>query len=199
MIVNKTNVDAYNTLKGMCERGYRQDIQLGSFENEKSVYRMQVRPVMIKITEPLNFLYLPKEVPIGVIEKYYQDYIINPEVQENETYTYGSRIMQQIDYVMNMLKDTPDTNQASISISQPSDIILQHPPCLRLIDFKVFDNKLNMTTFWRSNDLDFAFLINQGGMSLLLKDVAEFAGLESGSHFYSSSGTHMYIREGAIE
>ena len=198
MIPVKTNVDAYNLLVGLCNHGYRQDIQRGSFAGEESVYRMQAQPVMIEIKEPLNFLYLPKEVTPGMIEKYYQDYIISTKVQSGEIYTYGSRIHDQIDKIFFMLADTPHTNQASISISQPSDIRLEHPPCLRLIDFKVFDNKLHMTSFWRSNDIGEAFLLNQCGLALLLKDIAEFAELEVGSHYYSSSGSHLYIREGVV-
>ena len=196
MIIVKTNVDAYNALIGFCRRGYRQDIQRGSFENEESVYRMQSRPMMIEIKEPLNFLYLPKEVTPGMIDKYYQEYIVNREIQANESYTYGSRIYEQIDKISFMLSATPHTNQASISISQPSDIELEHPPCLREITFSVFDNRLNMTTYWRSNDVMEAFILNQGGMALLLKDIAEFTDLDVGSHYYSSPGAHIYIRGG---
>jgi len=197
MIVVNTNVDAYNALRGFCNRGYRQDIQRGSFEGEESVYRMQSRPCMIEIKEPLNFIYQSKDCTLGMIESYYNDYIVNDDVQEHEQYTYGSRVMEQLDSVMAMLKETPNTNQASISVSQPSDIQLEHPPCLRLIDFKVFSDRLNMTTFWRSNDVQEAVILNLGGMALLLRDIAEYAGLDTGSHFYCSSGTHRYVREGA--
>jgi len=196
MIPVKTNVDAYNLLVGLCNHGYRQDIQRGSFAGEESVYRMQAQPVMIEIIDPLNFLYLPKEVTLGIIEKYYDEYIVNETVQDNETYTYGSRICDQIGKISFMLSETPQTNQASISVSQPSDIFLEHPPCLREIAFNVFDDRLNMTTYWRSNDIGSAYLINQGGMALLLKDIAEFAELEIGSHFYVCTAPHLYVRRG---
>ena len=198
MITAKTNVDAYNLLISLCKRGYRQDIQRGSFAGEESVYRMQARPCMVEIKEPLNFLYLPKDCTLGMIQTYYSDYIVNDDLREHEQYTYGNRIMEQLDSVMAMLKETPNTNQASISVSQPSDIEIEHPPCLRLIDFKVFDNKLHMSSFWRSNDILEAFLINVCGLSLLLQDVAELAELEIGSHYYASSGSHLYIREEVI-
>lgn len=190
-IVN-TNVDAYNYIKKLCQSGYRQDIQRGSFEQEK-VYRMQAYPLSVEITDPFNFLYLPKEITIGMIENYYKDYIIGDEEKENEDYSYWERMKDQIPKVFEIIKNTPSTNQAVISISQPSDIDLKYPPCLREICFSFFENKLNMTSYWRSNDINEAFLLNQGGLSYLLKDVCEYAELNIGSHFYFSPGSHIYV------
>ena len=188
-----TNVDSYNYLVERCMAGYRQDIQRGSFANE-TTYRQQAFPLMLCIVDPANFLYLPKTVTPGMIEKYYQEYIINPERKENEVYTYGERIMRQLPAVLTMLSVTPKTNQASISISQPSDIELADPPCLRELTFSAFHGSLHLTSYWRSNDISEAFLINQGGLALLLKDAAEYAGLAIGSHFYCSPGAHVYVR-----
>jgi len=189
----QTNVDAYNFLRGACADGYRQDIQRGSFENE-ATYRMQAFPVMLEITDPCNFLYLPKEVTMGVIEKYHQDYITSPVRPENTVYTYGERIMAQLPTVLEMMAATPSTNQASISISQPSDIFLADPPCLRELTFSHFNGRIHLTSYWRSNDISEAFLINQGGLALLLFDVASYAGKDVGSHFYCSPGAHTYHR-----
>jgi thymidylate synthase len=191
------NVEAYNELKYLCENGYRQKIERGSFAEEQT-YRMQSKPVMIEILSPLNFLYLPKEVTVGMIERYYHDYLINPTVSDNEAYTYASRITDQLPLVMDMMRDTPQTNQASISISQPSDINLSDPPCLREITFSFFSGKIHMTSLWRSNDIGEAFLLNQGGLAMLLRDVALYAGIPSGHHFYVSPGAHIYHYGGEI-
>jgi len=190
-IICSDNVDAYNILKNKCETGYRQDINRGSFANEQT-YRMQSPPIMIEILEPLKFLYLPKEVTVGMVERYYHDYIINPTINTNEVYTYASRINEQLSEVMEMMKNTHQTNQASISISKPSDITLTDPPCLREITFSYFDEKLHITSYWRSNDIGEAFLLNQGGLAMLMRDVAAYAGLKTGHHFYVSPGAHVY-------
>lgn len=200
----KTNVDAYNLLVQKCHAGYRQDVQRGSFENEGSVYRMQAYPIMLEIIDPTNFLYLPKDVTEGMIEQYYRDYLLSDTVAGNEKYTYGERIAMQFQPVLDMIAVSPNTNQASISISQPSDINLSDPPCLRGISFSYFDpepaeknskKRLHMTSFWRSNDIGEAFLMNQGGFALMLLDIAEYAGISIGSHFYCSPGAHVYVRE----
>lgn len=195
MRIFNTNVDAYNWIVSECMFGdsYRQDVQCGSFENE-ACWRMQLRPLMICIVDPTNFTYLPKEVTIGMIEKYYLEEITNNEVQERQTYTYGERLMSQLPVVLERLRLTPQTNQAVITTSQPSDVVLRDPPCLREIAFSCFDDELNITTFWRSNDTKEAFLMNQGAMALLLRDCAEYAGLRTGKHYYCSSGVHVYER-----
>ena len=192
MIRCHNNVDAWNVLVEKCYiNGYKQEIQRGSFAGGNTV-RYQLEPLMIEICSPLDFTYLPKDITPGMIENYYEKYIISPEVAKNETYTYGSRINLQLQTVMDMLARTPNTNQASISISQPSDIHLSDPPCLREITFSFFEGRLHMTSFWRSNDIKAAFLLNQGGLALLLRDVAEYAGWHVGSHFYCSPGAHVY-------
>lgn len=150
---------------------------------------------MLEIIDPLNFLYLPKDVTEGMIEKYYKEKIVSDEKQDGEAYTYGERIVPQILPVFEMLRLTPKTNQAIITIGQPSDCELFDPPCLRDIVFSYFDGKLNITSFWRSNDIGEAFLMNTGGLGLLLRDCADYTGLPIGSHFYVSTGSHVYQRE----
>jgi len=203
-----TNVDAYNFLSREClaainraEEGgkpamlesYDQHTQRGSFENE-TTYRRQLYPVMVEIQEPLNFTYLPKTVTVGMIEQYYAEELLNPVKAKNQKYNYGERLVVQLQTVMDILYKTPFTNQAVISISRPEDIFLPEPPCLRELAFSYFTGKLNLTSYWRSNDLSEAFLTNQGGLALLLRDVAEYAMLPVGSHFYMSPGAHVYIR-----
>jgi len=194
-IIYETNVDAWNYIKRKCKAGYSQQIQRGSFEGE-SIIREQSYPLFVEIRNPTDFLTLPKDVTIGMIEKYYNEYIVGTVQNEslNEQYTYAERIVEQLPTILEMLLETPQTNQASISISKPGDIFLHDPPCLREITFSYFNKKLNMTSYWRSNDISEAFLINQGGLALLLKDVAGYASIEIGSHFYVSPGAHTYKR-----
>lgn len=191
MIQCETIVDAYNFLVRQCRLGHRQDIQRGSFEGTET-FRMQAKPLMIEISDPSNFVYLPKSVTVGMIEKYYAQYVMSDEVQENEEYSYGERIHSQLTESFEMLRKTPYTNQASITISQPSDIYLKNPPCLREITFSYFEDRLHLTSYWRSNDISEAFLLNQGSMSMFLTEAANYGDLKTGSLFYCSPGAHVY-------
>lgn len=186
----KTIVETQYHLARFCRQGYRQDIQHGEFENEDT-YRLQVEPIHIRITDPLDFSMLPVDVPLGVVENYYHE-LLNPVCPPNSDYTYGERIMIQLPIIMDMLKDTPNTNQAIIEIGRPEDVFLTHQPCLRLIHFMVYSGRLNISVYFRSNDIGAAFIINHCGLALLLRDVAEYAGFPVGEYHYYSAGAHVY-------
>lgn len=154
------------------EKVYIQKIQKGSFENEQT--RRQFPSVAFSIEYPrLDMvpvippaLGIPSPTTMRYIEDYFANYLMNPELAENETYKYASRIHEsipvlvnpepmewaytgesQLDRVMSMLKKTPLTNQAVLEIANPDDISRcigndgkLDPPCLRLIDFKIIPN-----------------------------------------------------------
>lgn len=190
MITAKTITEAQYKLDKACRHGYGQFIQHGEFSNTET-FRVQCEPVHVLIKDPLNFFDLPREIPFFRIEEYELD-LLNPVNKDPGDYTYGERIMQQLPDVMGMLKDTPATNQAIIEVSQPSDIRLKHMPCLRSFQFMMFRGRLNIIVHFRSNDVGEAFIINQGGLALILRDVAEFAGIAPGEYHYFSPGAHLY-------
>ena len=135
---------------------------------------------------------------------------MNPELAENETYTYASRINHtmpkggtQLDRVIDMLRQTPLTNQAVIEVATPDDLDICYgkdgkldPPCLRLLDFKVLpaegDLFLTVSSYFRSWDLWAGFPSNLGGIELLKQFVASEANLSNGSMYAYSAGAHIY-------
>ena len=69
----------------------------------------------------------------------------------------------QLDKVVAMLKNNPNTRQAAISIYDGKEIssYKYDTPCTYAVQFTVVDNKLNMCVTMRSNDLWFCFCIDQ--------------------------------------
>jgi thymidylate synthase len=144
------------------------------------------------------------------IEDYFTNYLMNPELAENETYTYASRIQYsmpnggtQLERVIEILKETPHTNQAVIEIAAPEDLDVCHgkdgkldPPCLRLLDFKAVpvDRGLLLTVsaYFRSWDLWAGFPTNLGGIELLKQFVSSEASLTNGPLYAYSAGAHIY-------
>lgn len=126
------------------------------------------------------------------IETYFAEYIMGSEVAENETYTYGSRINMSLDAVIDMLRKTPDTNQAIIEIGKPEDIIISDPPCLRLIDCRIKEGRLHFTIYFRSWDLWAGLPQNLGGLQLLKEYIAGEVGVEDGEMIVMSKGLHVY-------
>jgi len=149
--------------------------------------------IMHPETRPLGIEYRGQGISTDEgIQLYFTDYLISPEVAKNEAYTYGSRIEPFLSIVAEILKTTPSTNQAIIEVGRPEDILLDDPPCLRLLSWKVIPIGLQLTTFWRSWDVYAALPVNLGGLQLLNETVAEWVGLEPGPLVCYSDGAHVY-------
>ncbi len=169
-------------------------IDRGSYARQK---RKQLDALAFTIshpeTRPLGFEH--KGLPVcddKSIEGYFVDYLISPELMPDEQYTYGSRIEPHLERVAMMLKESPGTNQATIEVARPDDVLLPDPPCLRVLSWKVTDKGLQLSSFWRSWDLFAAFGTNLGGLQMLNEAMAEWAGVKPGPMFCSSDGGHIY-------
>lgn len=185
---------AWEALKCECQRGYGQFVQRGSFENCEHTFRAQREPTVLTVQDPTDFTFLPVTVTVGMIERYYLEYVIDPRHPEGEDYSYGERIDLSLQFVLDMLRKTPRTNQAIIAVYDAGDILLRYPPCLLFIQFLFYGGKLHLISSWRSNDISEAFLLNQGAMALLLRDAAEYTELSAGSLVYNSSAPHIYLQ-----
>ena len=172
------------------EEGYKQHIDKGSFEKEKT-YRTQIPTVFVDIMEPQEKFDKPVEISDMGIKRYVAA-MVDPDCPENAEYTYGERIAIQIEDAIAMMSYAKNTNQAIIEVGSPEDIKLKNPPCLRLIHFMFFEDKLNMTVFFRSNDIENAFLMNMYGLAEIQNMVAMISGIECGKISYICSGAHVY-------
>ena len=203
-VEEKTINDAWRSVMWMCVRnGYDYVVEHGSYIGQ---IRRQLENVCVKITEPwVRPLapFLPEGSNYSLtsdekIRKYFNDYLIGSEKSENEDYTYGEFIAPQLYEAVYILKvSNGNSNQACITIGDPTSIFLKDPPCLRTLTFKIVKGKLNMSVFFRSWDLFCGFPENIGGLQLLKEEVLEFlnyAGLdiEDGSIFAYSDGLHLY-------
>jgi len=148
-----------------------------------------VRPLLPDIPPSLG---IPNPVADGYLEDYLP-YLMTAVKQPGEDYTYGERLEKQIEEVIKMYKeDGHRTNQACMSVSQPSDIYLNDPPCLRSIDCRILDGKLHFAVYFRSWDLWNGFPANLGAIQLLKEYMAAEIGVEDGEIIASSKGLHIY-------
>lgn len=83
-------------------------------------------------------------------------------------------------------------NQMVLQIAHPTDMLLQDPPCLRSIDTRIQDGKLNFIVYFRSWDLWGGFPANLAGIQLMKEYIASEIGVEDGSMIVASKGLHMY-------
>lgn len=106
---------------------------------------------------------------------------------------FGSWCLNQIEAVIWVYKNKGfRNNQMVLQVAHPTDILLKDPPCLRQIDTRIQDGKLNFFVYFRSWDLWNGFPANLGGIQLLKEYMASCIGVEDGDIIATSKGLHLY-------
>ncbi len=216
MIITGTTIDDAwrNAITACFKHGVDYEVKGGSYIGQ---IRRQLPFVIVNITHPwIRPLAVippnpyPPPTSEDKIDFYFTKYLMSSKVEINEDYTYGSyitgipskehntskRILKPaIDMAIDILNETEgNTNQACISVGGIEAIAMADPPCLRVVDFKVINNKLVLNVFFRSWDLFAGFPENIGGLQLLKEYVLSnltFKVGEGGIRAFSS-GLHLY-------
>ena len=100
----------------------------------------------------------------------------------------------QLGKVISMLKENPETRQATISIYDGKEIHKydHDTPCTYAVQFTVLDGKLNMSVVMRSNDLWYGFCNDQYQFSNLQMLVARETGYRMGTYYHFAHNLHLY-------
>ncbi len=172
-------------------------IDKGSFEGQKrKEFDLMVCQIEYPSTRPLVPV-VPEGVPpptsLDYIEKDYLPYLMVNVKADNELYTYGQDIEPQFFEICRRYKEFGfDTNQLCMTIGNKDSIFLEHSQCLRVIDTRVMDGKLNYIVYFRSWDLWGGFPVNLAGIQLMKETMAKEIGVEDGELIAISKGLHLY-------
>ncbi|MFC1940487.1 thymidylate synthase [Chloroflexota bacterium] len=176
--------------------GREYKIERGSYAGQ---HRKELDFVVVQVRHPGTRPLVP-DVPPGVppptsmeyIESYLP-YLMTAHRAEGEQYTYGQYLEKQIVEVIKMYReDGYNTNQAFMSVGNEQSIYLPDPPCLRMIDTRIQDEKLNFVVYFRSWDLWAGFPSNLAAIQLLKEYMSSEIGVGDGELIASSKGLHLY-------
>ena len=122
----------------------------------------------------------------------------NEEGYVNSNYGYqwqrGYNHTSQLDYIVNLLKENPETRQACISIYDGKE----HPdyktdtPCTYAVQFTIVHGRLDMCVTMRSNDLWYGFCNDQYQFSKLQEMVSKQLNIETGVYYHFAHNMHLY-------
>ena len=188
-------------------------IDRGSFEGHK---RREFDIVMVHIkypgTQPLipdipTELGIPAPTSMEYVEEYLQ-YLLTDKKAENELYTYGERLtnpkviidgkehtlgVNPVQEVIDIYKKgRPRNKSGNHGNRHAPDIIIEDPPCLRLIDTRLMNGKLHFVLYFRSWDLWAGFPSNLAAIQLLKEYMCQEIGVEDGTITAVSKGLHLY-------
>jgi len=176
--------------------GHDYKIDRGSYAGQ---YRKELDFVVVQVRYPGTRPLIP-DVPQGVpcptsmeyIESYLP-YLMTAHRAEGEQYTYGQYLEKQIAEVIKMYKeDGYNTNQAFMAVGDSQSVFLSDPPCLRGIDTRIRDDKLNFIVYFRSWDLWAGFPSNLAAIQLLKEYMSSEIGVGDGEIIAMSKGMHLY-------
>jgi thymidylate synthase len=177
-------------------KGRKYRIDRGSYEDQR---RSELEMAVVHVAYPGTRPLIP-DVPQGVpppstmeyIEEYLP-YLMTAHRREGEQYTYGQYLEKQIAEVIRMYReDGYNTNQAFMAVGDERSIYQSDPPCLRMIDTRVQDGRLNFVAYFRSWDLWAGFPSNLAAIQLLKEYMSSEIGVEDGELIAMSKGLHLY-------
>ena len=112
----------------------------------------------------------------------------------NSNYGWQRKRNDQLENVIETLKNFPDTRQAAISIYDGKEIskYKHDTPCTYAVQFTILNNKLNMSVVMRSNDLWYGFCNDQYQFSSLQMLVAYELNIPVGTYYHFAHNLHLY-------
>jgi thymidylate synthase len=166
----------------------------------------------IEITHPESRPLVGEKAPCDVkyVQGYALEYLWCGEKQDEETYTYGSRLnkpINQIEEAVERYVQEQRDRQVTMVIRLPQDIKKyvaskkHEPPCLSLIDTEIFEGEMHLTCYFRSWDAYAGLPANIAGLQLFneafVKEINSRGNLEleTGKLIFHSKNCHIYQRQ----
>ncbi|MCH9665569.1 MAG: thymidylate synthase [Gammaproteobacteria bacterium] len=104
---------------------------------------------------------------------------------------YSPQLLEQIRHVVNSLKNDPDSRQAVITLWRPNPQQAKDIPCTISFDFKIRNNKLNMHSTMRSNDIIWGSCYDIPSFSMIQIVIAGILGIETGTLYLTAHSLHL--------
>lgn len=117
---------------------------------------------------------------------------------------YGPRLFgmegnNQIDNIIALLKENPDSRRAVIQLFDASDLAERHKeiPCTCTLQFMIRQERLHMLTNMRSNDAFLGLPHDVFAFTMLQEIMARTLGIDLGTYNHSVGSLHLYDRHRA--
>ncbi len=107
---------------------------------------------------------------------------------------YRGGYIDQIAEAVHTLKTNPDSRRIIVSAWNVADLPnMKLPPCHTLFQFYVSEGKLSLQLYQRSADIFLGVPFNIASYALLLKMMAQVAGLREGEFIHTLGDAHIYL------
>lgn len=108
------------------------------------------------------------------------------------SYIYDNNGVNQIDWLINRIRNKPETKSATITLHKPGENMLA---CLSMLDFKYRENMLDMTVIYRSQNVFWSHPGNMLALHQIHQDVANALGYMIGKVELIIVSAHIYTSD----
>lgn len=197
LIETKTLAEAWEkSIKEMITR-YKQGEKL--IPTERGDLALEANNILLKIEKPIANKRISAMYPY---QKFSEDYSLHLFDQGYHKQVY-SRItditidnkknLNQADEIVIKLKKEWFSRRAVISLWSPfEDIHSEHPPCICLLQFLIRNNRLCLTSTYRSNDAWLCAPADMVAITNMQKNIAEKLDLQVGYYSHFAVSYHIY-------
>lgn len=109
---------------------------------------------------------------------------------------YGPKIMDQMPYILEVLREDPDSRQAVLTIWRERPRRTRDVPCTVSMQFFIRRGKLIMVTNMRSNDMWLGLPYDLFNFTMIQRLVAHYLSVEPGEYIHNVGSLHLYERNG---
>lgn len=191
----------YTLIAKNCDQAWRAAMNTiesygSNVKDEDGKLTREVCNLVIEIEHPSQGFPIPGSQWNMVGLREYASQMLDPE-EKGFDYDYGHRLAResQIDVLVDKLRSSPNTRRAILSTRDLSkDLTAEYTPCLQIAEFLIRDEKLNLTCFFRSHDIEQAYPANLFGLNALLENVATRVGVQPGRLTTVSASAHYFRR-----
>lgn len=152
-------------------------------------------PIVATLTRPLTCM-IPQDSGWAkrALDEYAEQFM-DPVNKHGFSYTYGERLHEggQVDKIVEKLQADRDNRQAIITTWNKTDLDILNPPCMIMMDFKIYNNKLNTVAYFRSNDMFMAWPADLYGIIRMSECISSRLDAKVGKATVVSNAPHIYF------
>lgn len=166
----------------------------GEYINDEDIMLKEIRNLYITIddvSEEDNIIvkYGDKDRIELMKKKYFTCGLVGNYKIDYGSYIFNNNGINQFEWLCQRLKNKPESKSATISLHRAGEDKLT---CLSLLDFKLRDNKIDMTAVYRSQNIYSSHLGNIIALRKLQKNLANEINAEVGKVELIALSAHIY-------
>lgn len=166
--------------------------------HQKTLLTVPERKLSVSYAAAETLWYLSSSDSVKMISEYAPSYVKFSDINDRAYGAYGPRVMPQLARVIDILKRTPNSRQAVISVWRPNDLDMigktNDLPCTLSMQFYIRNGRLHLTVTMRSNDIWLGMPYDIFAFTCIQRLVASELGISVGAYIHSAGSLHLYSR-----